>query len=187
MALANMKKLSEELGYNKAGWSRWIRMARDYLIDEAKSSFDKQGTYGFPWPPRSVPNVAGIIEDAKRGSTTIQPNRLTERPAGINTGALKESITGRVDGTKIVLESKLPYAAKFFGGGASVFDISKQTAQNIATAIQNSGIKSRGLARAARGGVLIIMVPARRMFAMSPENRAAIRDMAIQVSKEVRA
>lgn len=96
------------------------------LVASSQKAFREQKFGGIPWPERYPNqkrprlNIAGALSDAAAGRPAPKPNRFQERPAGMDTGALKNSISFRVEGDKVFVGSKLPYASIIHEGGTSV-------------------------------------------------------------------
>lgn len=90
-------------------------------------AFDDQAFAGDPWPERypnqdsgEMVNVAGVLADLNAGLTSIPPRRFEDRPALVDTGALRDSINWRrVDQDAVEVGSTLPYADTHNRGGES--------------------------------------------------------------------
>ena len=88
-----------------------------YLDGQYQIVFRDQGR-GKKWPPRMVPNLAGIISDLSRGQT-IKPRRFSSRPALSDTGRLAKSGSTRIEGTVIYWGTNIPYARIHQEGGTT--------------------------------------------------------------------
>ena len=95
------------------------------ILARAQKAFGDQKRGSRAWWPRAVPNVIGILEDLRRGSTPPE-RRFQARPAGMDRGDLYRSIStpsaARYVGMDTVeVGSRLPYAANVqFGGEVDV-------------------------------------------------------------------
>lgn len=75
-----------------------------------------------PWAPRMTPNVPGIVRDLNLGREP-SPRRWRGRPALVDTGRLRSSITWRVGAREVVVGTNLPYAATQNEGGISTVQL----------------------------------------------------------------
>lgn len=90
-------------------------------------AFTDQAFAGDPWPerypnqdPGEMVNVAGVVSDLAAGRASIPARRFEDRPALVDTGALRDSITWRLAGADAVeVGSNLPYADMHQRGGIS--------------------------------------------------------------------
>lgn len=117
------------------------------IANNAQDSFQQQSFDGSPWPvryPGQAPpklNIAGLISDFQRG---IAPKsiRFTDRPVGIDSGALMRSLTPakavQVSGRTLMVGSNLPYALKFADGGTSSQIISPAIKRKIKSFIKKN-------------------------------------------------
>lgn len=89
------------------------------LLARAQKAFREQRRGPYEWKARRVPNVAGIVADLREGKTP-PTRRLDPRPALIDTGRLRQSLTFRVLGEKEAqVGTNLPYASLMNYGGES--------------------------------------------------------------------
>lgn len=84
----------------------------------ARRAFDAQGRGNEKWPPRSVPSLAGIVQDLSAG-TSVDPARFEARPALVVSGRLRGSIRFDVTGDSVQLRATAPYASLHEHGGTS--------------------------------------------------------------------
>lgn len=74
-----------------------------------------------PWAPRMNPNIPGIISDLERGAA-VKGRRWQDRPALVDNGSLRQSISWRLEGTDTtVIGTVDPHASiQQFGGPRSI-------------------------------------------------------------------
>src|SRR6185436_7659584 len=65
-------------------------------------------------------NIAGALADAAAGRPAPKPNRFNDRPAAMDTGALKNSISFRVEGDSVFCGTTNPHAQITQEGGTTV-------------------------------------------------------------------
>lgn len=119
-----------------------------YLRERARSRFLEQEFGGQQWQERGVPNIAGIISDIQeRGRTAanIPARRFDARPALIDTGTLRRSISYRIedDQLTVTVGSNLPYARKMQEGGESTFQIDARTRSELLKLANSALVKSQ--------------------------------------------
>jgi phage gpG-like protein len=116
---------------------RSLERVRVLMVGRTQHAFDTQGRPGSTWKPRRVPNVAGILKDLERSAATPPRRRFEPRPAAIDTGALRASITGRIVGTESVeYGSKLAYADSVQLGKAGRVEITPTARRNLAALVK---------------------------------------------------
>jgi len=116
-----------------------------HLVTKCRGAFTAQRRGPVIWPERHVPNVAGILHDLNTGSS-IDPKRWSPRPAGVDTGALKASITFRTTKNQIILTSNVPYAGDFEEGGERTIQITQMAMTNLGKLLQSGKRnKAKGL------------------------------------------
>lgn len=98
-----------------------LEQAGAYLTSQAQKAFREQRRGSVRWRARMTPNVPAIVSDLNRGAS-VPSRRFVGRPAGTDTGRLRQSIAWRVRGRREVsVGSVLPYAGRMqFGGVAQV-------------------------------------------------------------------
>lgn len=90
------------------------------MVAESLEAFDRQGFGGESWKGRRTPNVMGIIADFARGASEPKSRRFQTRPALVDTGRLRSSISYHVVGSDTVeVGSNVEYAGLMHGGGES--------------------------------------------------------------------
>ncbi len=98
-----------------------LRPMAALILARAQQAFTEQRRGSREWAPRGVPNVIGILEDLKRGSTPPE-RRFQPRPAGQDRGDLYRSVTIPTAAAFVSLDtvevgSRLPYANDVQNGG----------------------------------------------------------------------
>ena len=102
------------------------------LTASAQRRFKTQEFSGLSWLPRAVPNVMGIVSDINAGSNPNRERRGEQRPANIDTGRLRSSISWRVlDEDTVQVGSNLHYAGIAQLGGLSVLPVTARTKDGI--------------------------------------------------------
>lgn len=104
-------------GVRKPGdLSRILKVVGEMAVSDAQKNFDDQSFDGKPWDrryPNQTPfriNVAGAISDLAKGPS-VKSRRLQARPAGLDTGNLRASISSKTVGaTSVEVGSALEYA-----------------------------------------------------------------------------
>lgn len=99
-----------------------LRRIGALMLAESQRSFQDQAYGGERWParyegqPEPFINVAGALEDVKRGRQ-IRDRRFDRRPALVDTGTLRGSLTFRLRGARSVsVGSTVPYASQHLFG-----------------------------------------------------------------------
>lgn len=100
------------------------------LTSKAQKAFREQGRPGHPWPERMTPNVPAIVEDLNRG-TTPPSRRFTGRPAGIDTGRLRNSLTFAAAPRSVEVGTTVEYASDVQGGGETLHVLTGQGRRNL--------------------------------------------------------
>ena len=119
-------------GFVKA--SAHMEMAGRVLISSMERRFDTQGADVGGWPARHVPNTVGILEDLSEGPL-IKGRRFKDRPVLSDTDTLSESFDWVIQGDRLVILTKVPYAKVHNLGGAVTYKIRKETKELVKTNI----------------------------------------------------
>lgn len=109
------------------------------LATKAKKAFREQRRGGNVWPPRMVPNVPGIVKDLNKGAS-IKARRFNPRPALVDTGILRNSITWLVgsSGRSVTVGTNVPYASRHNEGGSSVITLTGEGRKNLVLALRKA-------------------------------------------------
>lgn len=97
-----------------------LKEVAGFLLTEAQGAFRTGGWRGgVKWPPRRVPNVAGIIRDLQEGGEP-KKRRFEEGQTNVDTGRLRGNFDVRIDEAKatVTLANFSPYASAVHEGGA---------------------------------------------------------------------
>jgi phage gpG-like protein len=131
---------------------------------------------GTQWAPRRVPNIAGALSDLAK-SGTIKARRFSPRPALVDTGALRQSISYALRGKKsITFGSNLAYANRMQEGGASTFQISPTVRKNLANWLRkNKGQRANFGWIFNAGGEVTVTARARPFAKFLPADAAFVR------------
>ena len=126
-ALAKLRKVTER---DPEAMRPLLNQLGILLVAQAQKAFRVQQLGNERWPARQSPNVAGIVSDLNAGKSP-PGRRFTDRPALIDTGRLRGSLTYRVDGRQVVVGSALPYAALHQSGGKSDVELTPYGKRNL--------------------------------------------------------
>lgn len=145
------------------------------LVLQSQRSFRQQRKGGFRWRPRAVPNVAGIVSDLARGANPPS-RRFTPRPALVDTGALRRSITFRVIGNTVEAGSNLSYASLQQEGGTSTLPVTDRVKKGVAKLIKQKPqlAEALGFLLSPKTTQLRVRVPARPFVLVTREDLAEI-------------
>lgn len=171
-----LRKVTEEAPELMAQWG-------SYLVDKARQSFrDQKSPLGAAWPARHAPSYANVVAGLSRG--ILKLSWLTEtRPALVQSGTLRDSVTYRVIGPKSVeVTSGLPYARLQHDGGTNTLPVTETVKSNLAAILKVSPILGHGFLRPTLGFLfrkteLTVDVPARPWTGVSDEMRADLASM----------
>jgi len=101
------------------------------IARDARNAFKMQGIGPFKWKARSVPSVAGIVDDMTRSSTP-RSRRFEPRPALLNTGRLQKSIAHRVIGKEaVIIGTNVGYGKTHQQGGISSIKVTDKAKKNL--------------------------------------------------------
>ena len=153
------------------------------LVADSQQSFKAQRLGKIGWRPRTVPNVAGVLQDFATGRKTPKARRFDERPALSDTGALARSISFEVQGTKsVVVGSRLSYAKVHQEGGVSrTARITKEVQNRLSDWLASaSGKRWKGTLgwlanEKQRGKTLSIRIPRRPFLGLTIQTRRYIK------------
>lgn len=161
-------------------------------LARAQRAFREQRGPGGAWPPRGVPNIAGIVADLASGGS-IKSRRFDARPALRDTGRLLGSLAfRRIASNAIEVGTTVPYASLHQRGGESSQRVPRSIIEPLARFLRRTRKAGRkaGASQASRdrndaakrlgflfhlartGAPLITRVPARRFIGVTDEDRA---------------
>ena len=152
-----------------------------FLVGLVMDSFTEQGRVT-KWPERANPNWVGIIEDCNAGGR-VKARRFTSRPAGIDTGVLRNSFTFDATPRRVALYSAVPYSKKFARGGKSVIKFSPRFRKTFYKAMKRDP-RLRPLAWLfgvqKRDNQITITVPPRPLLELKPEDEDVIAELLLR-------
>lgn len=166
--------------------SRTFRHAVGAELDAAaaRAFAEQRSPKGDPWRARSVPNVAGLLEDLA-GGRPPQAKRFRDRPALVDTGALARSVGYRLEAGRVVPVAAVPYARLHAEGGTSTITVDTTTRRAalrwLASTRQPKAVRAR-VAAAVAEDVLTIRVPARPFLGADAKARRRIRALAARAA-----
>lgn len=146
---ARLKAFAERLA-NPTGL---LRPMAALILARAQKAFTDQRRGSREWAPRAVPNVIGILEDLRRGSTPPE-RRFQPRPAGQDRGDLYRSVTiptaaAYVGNDTVEVGSRLPYASDVQNGGERDVPVDAALKGKIKAYLDKQGRRTRKVERLA--------------------------------------
>jgi phage gpG-like protein len=138
------------------------------LLKRSLDSFRAQGFFGFPWRPRRVPNVAGIVADLNAGRTPPK-RRFEPRPALVDTGKLRQSLAVRVVTDAVEVGTVLPYAALQQAGGKTTIQLKPEARGSLANLLRKRPELGKALGGLLRRPRRTVKVPARPFVGITPK------------------
>lgn len=160
--LANLRPLLTEIGVT--------------LTAKSQESFRKQGYGRTKWPGRMVPNVAGIVGDLNRNMRPPK-RRFQPRPALVDTGKLRQSISFQVGQTDVVVGTNLEYAAQQQEGGVSKVRLLKSSRKALAELLRERPELRKDLGWLFSKPKFEVKIRPRRFVGYDNEDRATVRDL----------
>ena len=148
-----------------------------YLTQVSRVAFANQRFDGERWPPRSLPNIAGIVRDLEEGE--FNSDRMTKAtPALVDTGALRRSIRYRLTGPKTVgIYSTERYAGLHNNGGTNAIPVTDEVKSNLKILLKALPQLRKSLGFLFRRTSLSVTVPARRFLGVPDASRERIQEM----------
>jgi phage gpG-like protein len=138
------------------------------MVASAEETFRKQALANKPWLGRSVPNIAGIISDLNRGANPPK-RRFEARPAGVDTGKLRQSISLLLTNNSVKAYSRLSYSKKFQEGGQSTHKLTTQGKETLKRFLERNRGMRKTLGFLFKKKVFKITQPARPFLAPTKE------------------
>jgi len=145
-------------------------------VRASQVAFRQQKFGGAGWVPRGKPSTLGIIADLNAGSTPKQ-RRFESRPALVDTGALRKSISFSVTGDTITVGTSLHYAPLLQEGGEVTKELTKTGQTKLGELIGQSPDKWAFLNKLMKKGSHKAKVRARPFVGMTPGLMKNIRRM----------
>lgn len=160
--LANLRPLLTEIGVT--------------LTAKSQESFRKQSYGRTKWPGRMVPNVPGIVGDLNRNMRPPK-RRFQPRPALVDTGKLRQSISFQVGQTDVVVGTNLEYAAQQQEGGVSKVRLLKSSRKALAELLRERPELRKDLGWLFSKPKFEVKIRPRRFVGYDNEDRATVRDL----------
>ncbi len=89
------------------------------LVGQFQASWRQQKSPGGkPWPARMVPNVAGVVADLNKNGNP-KSRRFDARPAVVDTGKLRNSLSWSTEGGVLRVGTNVSYASTHNEGGST--------------------------------------------------------------------
>lgn len=148
----------------------------NFLVKQARESFDRQGRNGVRWIARKVPNIMGIIEDLKRGPT-IKSSRFAGRPALVDSGGLKNTLRVRTTSDTVTVASLKSYADLHQRGGKSSIEVTPAVRKNLKEPLRRRPELRPELGFIFRRSQVSTDVPARPFLTLGKEDQPGIEEI----------
>ena len=138
------------------------------VLAENQQNFRAQSGGGKPWMARSTPNIAGLISDFNAGRNPPS-RRFSPRPALVDTGRLRQSLTFAVQGSEVNVGTSLQYAPRLQEGGVERLRLTAQGRQNLGSFLaRRRDLGARlGFLLSPRRRAITIRIPPRTIVGMS--------------------
>ncbi len=143
------------------------------MQQKATEAFRRQGRGQELWRPRGVPNVAGIVGDLNRGGFP-KARRFDPRPALVDTGRLRNSITWKVaaDGQSVTVGTSVPYAVRHNEGLPSEVTLTPAGREQLSRWLRRDRrARDLGLGWLFSQPTFTVRVPERRFLEVTREDR----------------
>lgn len=162
---------------------RRSRLAREAigveLVASARRAFEGQRSpEGDAWQARAVPNVAGMIMDFTRGRADPKPSRLAPRPALVDTGALRRSISYRLEAGRVIPTVGVDYGMQHVEGGSATLQVGpavRRAAIRWLDRRDQDDVVDKRLRSAVRQDAVTIRFPARPFLGADERAQESIR------------
>lgn len=103
-----------------------------FMVRQTQAGFRDQRRGTTRWAPRRVPNVPGALRDLANGPS-IKSRRFDDRPALVDTGRLRQSITFRLfSRSGVQFGTNLQQAKTMNFGGVSEIAVTAKMRENLA-------------------------------------------------------
>ncbi len=107
------------------------------LTNRAQLAFEQQKRGSEAWAPRGVPSIAGILSDLDKGGT-VKDRRFQDRPAGIDTSRLRNSISWDVpDKSSVEVGTNVEYARDIQDGGLQSIVVTEPMLEGLRDLLQD--------------------------------------------------
>ena len=146
------------------------------LTAKSQESFRKQAYGRTKWSPRMVPNVAGIVSDLNRNMKPPK-RRFQPRPALVDTGKLRQSISFQVGATDVIVGTNLTYAATQQMGGTSKVRLLKSSREALSELLRKRPDLRKQLGWLFSKPEFTIKVRARPFIGYDDQDRDTVRGL----------
>ena len=141
------------------------------LVTSTQARFRKQEFDGKAWPPRRVPNVAGVLKDLAGGGNPKE-RRFQPRPAVMDTGRLKRSMNFVFDtDSSVRVGTTVPYASKQQYGGKEKVAMTKAMKDRLWKWLVRNPGKEMGLAKLLRKRVVTVGNVGRKFIGIDAQDQ----------------
>ena len=146
------------------------------LQQQAQASFRRQRRGRVPWAPRMTPNVPGIVADLNAGRSP-PGRRFTGRPALVDTGRLRNSITFRATASTVTVGTSVKYAGVQQEGGTTKHKLTTAGRARLVELLQQRPDLREDLGWLFKKPEFTVKVRPRRFLDVTPEDVSKIRKM----------
>jgi phage gpG-like protein len=139
-----------------------------FLVSQSQRAFKLQRFGVEEWPARLVPNVPGIVRDLNSGSPP-KARRFQDRPALVDTGNLRNSITFQVQPPNaVIVGTSVEYASIHQTGGVTKpIELNPRGRQLLTTLIRTDA-RLQPLGFLFNKPLVIRNVPSRQFVGLQP-------------------
>lgn len=135
----------EILGKNLKNPVALLKKIGILMVAKTQRAFSEQKRGQFSWPERWTPNMPSVLRDLASGPN-IKARRFDGRPALVDTGRLRGSISYRQTGKQsIEFGTNVPYARLQQEGGSQSIPITKQIRRNLSLYLKRNRDRSSEL------------------------------------------
>lgn len=143
------------------------------LLATAQRSFRDQRLGATNWPARMAPNIAGIVSDLNAGRNP-PGRRFQDRPALVDTGRLRQSITFEVRGDEVAVGTSLDYAKVHQEGGVQQIKLQREGREGLKRLLRRRKDLQKSLGWLFRKPSFEIRIRKRSFVGITPEDVKAI-------------
>ena len=160
--IANLRPLLTEIGVT--------------LTAKSQESFRKQSYGRSKWAGRMTPNVPGIVGDLNRNMNPPK-RRFQPRPALVDTGKLRQSISFQVGSKDVVIGTNLEYAAQQQMGGVSKVRLLKSSRKALSELLRKRPELRKSLGWLFSKPEFEVKIRPRRFVGYDNEDRESVREL----------
>jgi len=146
------------------------------LTGRTQAAFREQGRTR-KWPPRSTPNIAGVLRDLEGGAAP-KSRRWDPVPALVDTGRLRGSWSWKITGKDTVeVGTTVPYARKHQEGGSESLKVTQAMKDRLAKWLKRAKERGESLRWLLQVDQVQIKIPQRVMLEITPQDKKDILAM----------